>query len=108
MNKRDDLRVIIEDGKPDIIVVIEIFPKSVDSTSIQSVEMKMDGYGYLQRNVLASSRGVGIYYENYLSVDESQVLNNHNFAESCWCVVKSSNEENLLWVEYIEAPQAMM
>ena len=96
MNKRDELRVIIVDGKPDIIVVTEIFPKSVDSTSIQSVEMKIDGYRYLQSNALASSRGVGIYYKNYLSVDECQVLNNHNFAEICWCVVKLSNEENLL------------
>jgi hypothetical protein len=44
MNKRDELRALIQNKSYDVIALTEILPKNKDQFDISSVEWKMDGY----------------------------------------------------------------
>ena len=44
LNKREEMLVEIELQNPDIIVISELFPKTVKATDINSVEFSIDGF----------------------------------------------------------------
>ena len=58
LNKREELTLEIDNFDPDIIVLTEIFPKSIVSTEILKQELKIEGYDLLLGKVTEKSRGV--------------------------------------------------
>ena len=53
--------VEIELQNPDIIVISELFPKTVKATDINLVEFSIDGFSLFLSKLEEKSRGVGIY-----------------------------------------------
>ena len=96
INIRDELELEIFLAKPDIIIITEPFPKTVSSTAIDNSELKIEGYEIIKEIVVEKSRGVCIYYNTNLSVQECKVLNDYSFEESCWCTLLLSTNEKLL------------
>ena len=64
-------------------------------------ELKIDGFNVIIGKETDKCRGVCIYLRNGLSFRECTNLNNSNFSESCWCVLKlDSNEQMLIGAIY--------
>lgn len=63
MNKIDELRIRSSAMNFDIVVVTEVYPKNIDSSSIFLSEVSISGYKSFtcSSNVCESSRGVIIY-----------------------------------------------
>ena len=70
LNKRDELTLEINHFNPDIIVLTEIFPKSIVSTEILRQELNIEEYSLLLGKETEKARGVCIYVKTGLSYYE--------------------------------------
>ena len=98
LNKREEMLAEIELNRPDVIVITELFPKTVKATDLNIVEFQLDSYNLCTSRIEDKCRGVGIYIHKKLSYmyTECSALNNKPFKESCWCELKMKNNETLL------------
>ena len=96
LNKRDELTLEINHFNPDIIVLTEIFPKSIVSTEILRQELNIEGYNLLLGKVTEKARGVCIYVKAGLSYYECKILNQFAYNESCWCVLRLDARKEML------------
>ena len=96
LNKREELTLEIDNFDPDIIVLTEIFPKSIVSTEILKQELKIEGYDLLLGKVTEKSRGVCIYVKTGLSYYECKILTETSYNESCWCIIRLDFHKEML------------
>jgi hypothetical protein len=69
MNKRDELRALIQNKSYDVIALTEILPKNKDQFDISSVEWKMDGYDmFIAPPNVFTKRGCLVYTKEGLNV----------------------------------------
>jgi hypothetical protein len=62
MNKRDELRALIQNKSYDVLALTEILPKNKDQFDISSVEWKMDGYDmFISPPNVFTKRGCLVY-----------------------------------------------
>ena len=94
LNKREEMMTTIE--TQNVIVITELFPKTVKATELDIVEFKIDGYNMCMSKVEEMSRGVGLYIQENLAYTECSVLNNKPFKESCWCELQLKNNEKMM------------
>ena len=64
LNKRDELVVLVEKLKPDILIITEYYPKNVESTTILQSEIDINGFNFYRSNVNPNNRGVVIYVKD--------------------------------------------
>ena len=67
LNKRKELTLQINNFDQDIVVLTEIFPKSILSTEILKQELEIEGHELLLGKVTETSRGICIYVKTGLS-----------------------------------------
>lgn len=67
MNKIDELKARIHTISPDILVLVEVYPKTGSSMEITAVELNITGYQMYRSKVENRSRGVIIYVSDSLS-----------------------------------------
>ena len=68
MNKRDELRALIQNKSYDVIALTEILPKNKDQFDISSVEWKMDGYDmFISPPNIFTKRGCLVYTKEGLN-----------------------------------------
>ena len=102
LNKREELTLEINHFNPDIIVLTEIFPKSIISTEILRQELNIEGYNLLLGKVTEKARGVCIYVKTGLSYYECKILNEFSYNESCWCALRLDARKEMLIGESTE------
>ena len=88
LNKREELTLEINNFDPDIVVLTEIFPKSIVSTENLKQELKIEGYDLLLGKVTEASKGVCIYVKTGLSYYECKILTETSYNESCCCIIR--------------------
>ena len=96
IRQREELELEIENFDPDVVVLTEIFPKSIDSTEILYQEFKIEGFNLLLGKVTEKCRGVCIYVKNGLTFYECKTLNDFSFNESCWCILRLDSHRQML------------
>ena len=96
LNKIGELQVMIDIVKPDVIVVTELFPKSINPVNIDKNEYKINGFTCYTGVIKENSRGVVIYVREDIKSDYCYTLNNDNFKESVWCEVRMNSKDKLL------------
>jgi hypothetical protein len=68
MNKRDELRALIQNKSYDVIALTEILPTNKDQFDISSVEWKMDGYDmFISPPNVSTKRGCLVYTQEELN-----------------------------------------
>lgn len=68
MNKRDELRALIQNKSYHVIALTEILPKNKDQFDISSVEWKMDGYDmFISPPNIFTKRGFLVYTKEGLN-----------------------------------------
>ena len=60
LNKRDELKLLLDEHKPMVVGITEITPKNY-RTEIQQAELSMNGYQCLN-NLQRAKRGVCFFY----------------------------------------------
>ena len=91
-NKKQEIKDLISNEKPDIICFTEILNKR--DPNIEKAELQLEGYDlFLGKN---PQRGVLIYTNQSINAQEYCDFDNLNFKESIWCTFKSKNKENIL------------
>jgi len=96
LNKLDELKVIITLQDPDIIIVTEAFPKTINPTNIHCNEYKLSEYNCFSGNITESSRGVLIYVKDTIPAESCHVLESLPFKESTWCELRMNKTDKLL------------
>ena len=87
---------MIDIVKPDVIVVTELFPKSINPVNIDKNEYKINGFTCYTGVIKENSTGVVIYVREDIKSDNCYTLNNDNFKESVWCEVRMNSKDKLL------------
>ena len=96
INKMDEVRARVVVTNPDIIIIIEVYPKTCDSTEILPVELNIIGYICFRSNVKKTSRGAVIYVKNIISAEQRNNLSDSNFLESVWVDVNINKKDKIL------------
>lgn len=97
LNKIDELMIAIQSMKPHILIITEVFPKTVDSSKILPAELNIEGYTfYTNSKIGAKSRGVIIYVRNDIKSYSCSKLDSSGFEESVWCEVKVNSLDTVL------------
>ena len=96
LNKRNELQLIIASKQPDVLVITEIFPKNIESTKISQAELNLEGYYFYGNKVKDNSRGVILYIRNDIISYPCLEVENINFLESAWCVIRVGKNDKLL------------
>ena len=96
LNKIGELEVLIGIVKPDIIVVTELFPKTLNPTNIDKNEYKIKGFACFTGQIEEHYRGVAIYIKEDIKADYCYPLSNNNFKESVWCEIRVNSKDRLL------------
>ena len=101
VNKRNDLEMMIEDDKPDIMMITEVIPKG-QVNPITRVLLDIEEYDYIlnfdpdKADLGASGiRGVAIYYKKNLSVSEVELPTNE-YQDHAWIEITPENGTVLL------------
>lgn len=50
LNKIDELQITIQSIKPDVLIITEVFPKTVDSSKIIHTELNIEDYNFYLNN----------------------------------------------------------
>ena len=93
LNKRNELFARIDEIKPKIIALTEIFDKNQQEVNV--AEYFIPGYDMFLN--LTPRRGVAIYTKSQLNAKEITELNDSLFNESVWCSFLDGNDENVLF-----------
>ena len=93
MNKRVELKTVIEDQKPDIIAITEMKPKNA-RYELQESEIQLENYSCIS-NISGSGRGVALYVAKALNYTEVEKLNSL-YNDSVWCALTTGNKETVL------------
>ena len=96
LNKRNELQLIVASKQPDVLVITEIFPKNIESTKISQAELNLEGYYFYVNKVKDNSRGVILYIRNDIISYPCLEVENINFLESAWCVIRVGKNDKLL------------
>lgn len=106
INKLDELRLLVTEKEPDIIILNEVLPKRLRRRkNISSTDFKLDGYElFLPSDQVG--RGVLMYFKTFLNVCEVDCLNNDGFEESIWIRVKLWNQDSLLIGNIYRSPSS--
>ena len=92
LNKMDELKLLIDDKKPDIIAITESMPKN--NANIPINEFNIPGYdSFVNKN---PKRGVIIYANSQLNAEECQELNENPFEENTWINFTSKEKKSIL------------
>ena len=94
LNKRNELKLLIDDQKPAVIGVSEVLPKNC-KTKTQMAEICIEGYDCFE-NLSSAKRGVCIYTHVSLNATENRDMTNFDEEESVWCDVKLTENDRLL------------
>ena len=97
LNKTEELEVIISISNPDIVTVTEVFPKNIKPSNIDPNEYKLKGYVPFINGTKDSFPGVIVYVKDCIPADYCNVLNNTEFVESVWIVLRLSSGNKLLF-----------
>ena len=90
-NKKDEFKIRIEEYKPDIIGLTEIWPKNTKSKSEK--EMYIPNYDiFINKDY---KRGVILYLNKNLKAIECDIFDSVEFEESVWCQFLSKNGEKV-------------
>jgi exonuclease III len=100
LNKMEDLRALISNVYPDLLIITEVIPKA-QRNPIPEPLMNIDGYEKFTNfkfteELLGTSgrRGVAIYVNNKL---ETEVVNlNSDYEDHLWVEIKLRNKDTLL------------
>lgn len=84
INKIDELRIRAYSKSFDILIITEVYPKNINSSSICVSELNILGYKCYRSNVSDSSRGVVIYVKDHLPSNMRKDLSDYEFLESIW------------------------
>lgn len=106
MNKIDELKARIHTISPDILVLVEVYPKTGSSMEITAVELNITGYQMYRSKVENRSRGVIIYVSDSLSSSLEVDLTTHSFTESVWVTIRCNNNDTLLLGGIYRSPQS--
>ena len=100
LNKMEDLKMIISDVDPDIILLTEVIPKRQQNV-IHEVQIKLIGYQlytnfkFVDTNLGDSGiRGTIIYVKNNITCDEVKFETEYN--DHVWIKIKLKNNDSLL------------
>ena len=102
MNKMDELLVILEDIKPDIIGLTETWAFE----EIQDSELHLDGYNMFRQNRTDTKNGRGggvLLYVNERI--KSTIVDDYaevEFTNSVWCDIRVTKRNTLGWEWYID------
>lgn len=96
LNKIGELEILINIVKPDVMVITEVFPKSMNSANIDKNEYMIKGFTCFSGSVDENSRGVVIYVREGLNADYCSSVANKDFKESVWCELRINKTEKLL------------
>ena len=94
LNKRDELKLLLDEHKPMVVGITEVTPKNY-RTEIQQAELSMDGYQCLS-NLQRAKRGVCIYTHESLGCIECRAMADEDIEESVWCEMKLTGNDKLL------------
>ena len=94
LNKRNELKLLIDDQKTAVIGVSEVLPKNC-KTKTQMAEICIEGYDCFE-NLSSAKRGVCIYTHVSLNATENRDMTNFDEEESVWCDVKLTENDRLL------------
>ena len=86
LNKRDELKLLLDEHKPMVVGITEVTPKNY-RTEIQQAELSMDGYQCLS-NLQRAKRGVCIYTHESLGCIECRAIADEDSEESVWSEMK--------------------
>ncbi|MCH2416954.1 MAG: endonuclease/exonuclease/phosphatase family protein [Acidimicrobiales bacterium] len=96
----EDLKALISNKKPDVVLLTEIIPKA-QKNQIYEAEMKIQGYEtftnfkFTERDLGASGiRGVAIYVNEELETEEIKLKD--EYKDHLWLEVKLRNQDRLL------------
>ena len=92
--------------KPDVIVVTELFPETLNPTNIDKNEYKIKGFVCFTGQVKEHCRGVAIYVREYIKADYCYPLSNDNFKESVWCEIRLNCKDRLLICGIFKSPNS--
>ena len=100
MNKMEDLRSMIADDLPDIMIITEVIPKA-QKHAISEALLNVDGFqkftnfSFTEENLGASGRrGVVIYVNDKLETEIINIDTNHE--DNLWVKVNLRNQDSLL------------
>ena len=94
LNKRNELKLLIDDQKTAVIGVSEVLPKNC-KTKTQMAEICIEGYDCFE--ILSSAeRGVCIYTHVSLNATENRDMTKVDEEYSVWCDVKLTENDILL------------
>ena len=90
-NKKDEFLIRIEQYKPDIIGLTEIWPKNTRFKNEE--EMFIPNFDVFMNK---GSRGVALYINKNLKAFECDIFNDVEFEENVWCQIVNKNGEKVL------------
>lgn len=96
LNKKSELEARISVRNPDIIALVEIFPKNLFHP-VDDCELQIGGYNMFLP--AESQRGVIIYCKKNLQ-SKQVVFKDSDFMESVWCAISSGSEYFLFGCVY--------
>lgn len=74
LSKNDELRILVSMKMTDIIIVTEVFPKSIQATNIDVREYSLTSYQCFSDRVQDNSRGEVIYVKESIATDYCKLL----------------------------------
>ncbi|XP_069107263.1 uncharacterized protein [Argopecten irradians] len=94
LNKRQELKTVVDQENPSIIALTEILPKN-NPGNLNPCEFNIDGYDMFTVS-LETGRGVVIYIKSNLKGDIEEHLMQSNFSEAIWCTLSLYKSQKLV------------